>query len=78
LSEKGNAFPPGVWPGDTGAAEWGRRNGVGARDGKGRFHGIKQGCKGRGKDNFGVDPVTGDVFDPSGDIVGNLDDVKPK
>ena len=73
-----SAFPPGVWPGDTGAAEWGRRNGVGARDGKGRFHGVKQGCGGRGTDEFGVDPETGDVYDPAGDIVGNLNDVKPK
>ena len=73
-----SAFPPGVWPGDKGAAEWGRRNGVGARDGKGRFHGVKQGCGGSGTDNFGVDPATGDVYDPAGDVVGNLGDVKPK
>jgi RHS repeat-associated protein len=75
---KSSAFPPGVWPGDKGAAEWGRRNGVGSRDGKGRFHGVKQGCGGSGTDNFGVDPLTGDVYDPAGDVVGNLGDVKPK
>nr|WP_330218542.1 RHS repeat-associated core domain-containing protein [Cupriavidus basilensis] len=40
-SAQASAFPPGVWPGDMGSAEWDRRNGVGARDGKGRFHGIK-------------------------------------
>ncbi len=73
-----NAFPSGVWPGDKGAAEWGRRNGVGTREGKGRFHGIKQGCGGRGTDNFGVNPDTGDVYDPEGHVVGNLDDVKSK
>jgi RHS repeat-associated protein len=73
-----SAFPAGVWPGDKGAAEWGRRNGVGARNGKGRFHGVKQNCGGRGTDSFGVDPATGDVYDPAGDIVGNLNDVKPK
>jgi RHS repeat-associated protein len=72
-------FPPGYWPGPQGAAEWGRRNGVGAREGKGRFHGIKQGCTGsRGTDAYGVNPDTGDVIDPSGDVVGNLDGVKSK
>jgi RHS repeat-associated protein len=73
-----DAFPPGVWQGDKGAAEWGRRNGVGQREGKGRFHGIKQDCGGRGADNFGVNPDTGDVYDPEGHVVGNLDDVKSK
>ena len=74
-----DGYPPGFWPGDKGAAEWGRRNGFGARDGKGRFHGIKQGCPGsRPTDNYGVDPATGDVIDPNGDDVGNLWDAKPK
>jgi hypothetical protein len=72
-------LPPGYWPADTGAAEWGRRTGVGAREGKGRFHGIKQGCPGsKATDVFGVDPKTGDVVDPTGEVVGNLDDVKSK
>lgn len=75
-----DSFPPGVWPADKGAAEWGKRNGVGAREGKGRFHGVKQGrgSRGRATDNFGVDPDTGDVYDPAGDVVGNLGDVKSK
>jgi RHS repeat-associated protein len=74
-----NNFPPGFWPGDKGAAEWGRRNDVGAREGKGRFHGIKQGCPGsKATDNYGVNPDTGDVIDPAGDPVGNLGDVKSK
>ena len=72
------AFPPGVWPGDKGSAEWGRRSGVGSREGKGRFHGVTQNCGGRGTDNYGVDPSTGDVYNPSGEVVGNLNDVKPK
>ena len=74
-----SGLPPGFWPGDKGSAEWGRRNGVGARDGKGRFHGVKQGCPGsKPTDNYGVNPATGDVVDPNGDVVGNLWDAKPK
>ncbi|MDF3031368.1 MAG: repeat protein [Moraxellaceae bacterium] len=71
--------PPGYWPGDAGAAEWGRRNGVGAREGKGRFHGIKQSCPGsRATDDWSTNPETGDVIDPNGDSWGNLEDVKSK
>jgi RHS repeat-associated protein len=74
-----SAFPPGYWPGDKGAAAWGVKNGVGAREGKGRFHGIKQKCKGsKATDKYGVNPDTGDVMDPEGQSVGNLDDVKSK
>jgi RHS repeat-associated protein len=74
-----SSFPPGYWPGNSGAAEWGRRNGVGAREGKGRFHGIKQDCPGsKGTDEYGVDPETGDVIDPEGENVGNLGEVKSK
>jgi RHS repeat-associated protein len=78
-TQQSTGLPPGYWPADTGAAEWGRRTGVGAREGKGRFHGIKQGCPGsKATDVFGVDPKTGDVVDPTGEVVGNLDDVKSK
>jgi RHS repeat-associated protein len=74
-----SGFPPGYWPGDKGAAAWGAKNGVGAREGKGRFHGIKQKCKGsKPTDKYGVNPDTGDVVDPEGNSVGNLDDVKSK
>jgi RHS repeat-associated protein len=72
------ARPPGSWPADRGAAEWGRRNNFGEREGRNRFHGIKQQCGGRGQDDFSVNPGTGDVFDSSGSWVGNLGDVKPK
>ncbi len=34
--------PPGFWSGDKGAEEWGRRNGIGADQGRRRFHDIKQ------------------------------------
>jgi len=74
-----DALPPGYWPADTGAEEWGRRTGVGAKEGKGRFHGIKQSCPGsKATDVFGVNPSTGDVIDPEGEVVGNLEDVKSK
>ena len=67
-------FPPGFWPGDRGAEEWGRRNGVNPDAARRKFHGIKQGDKGKGKDKYGVNPDTGDVANPDGEIVGNLDE----
>lgn len=72
------SWPQGTWPADAGAGEWGRRTGVGAKDGRGRFHGIKQGNKGRPTDKYGVNPETGDVYDPNGEYVGNLNDAKRK
>lgn len=72
-------FPPGYWPGDRGAEEWGRRNDVDPREARGRFHGIKQGCPGsKPKDKYGVNPETGDVIDPEGENAGNLGEVKSK
>ncbi|WP_238345913.1 RHS repeat domain-containing protein [Luteimonas saliphila] len=70
------SFPPGFWPGDSGAAEWGRRNGVGAKEGKDRFHrGVKEHTPGaRGDHDFGVNPQTGEVVDQNGEPVGNLND----
>jgi RHS repeat-associated protein len=67
---------PGYWPGDKGAAEWGRRNGVGGKEGKRRFHkGIKQGDHVSGaSDDYSTNPDTGDVVDPEGEYVGNLED----
>jgi hypothetical protein len=69
--------PPGFWPGDSGAEEWGRRNGVGAAEGRRRFHqGVKQADNmSRPRDDYSVNPETGDVADPEGEIVGNLDEV---
>jgi RHS repeat-associated protein len=74
-----SGLPPGYWPADKGAEEWGRRNGAGSKDGRRRFHRIKQDCVGsKPADEYGVDPDTGDVVDPEGDIIGNLNDAKPK
>jgi RHS repeat-associated protein len=74
-----SAFPPGYWPGDKGAAEWGRREGIGADAGRRRFHRAKQSCPGsKATDKFGVNPDTGDVVDPQGESAGNLGDVKSK
>lgn len=68
-------YPPGFWPGDRGAKEWGRRNGVGEREGGRRFHDIKKGDTGsKPTDSYGVNPGTGDVVDPNGEWVGNLGD----
>jgi RHS repeat-associated protein len=52
----------------------GRRNGVGVRDARNRFHrGVKQHCPGSNPtDAFGVNPDTGDVVDPAGEYVDNL------
>jgi hypothetical protein len=67
--------PPGFWPADSGAAEWGRRNGVGPREGKNKFHGIKRDDPGsRGDDAYGVNPDTGDISRPDGEVIGNLND----
>ncbi|GAB2665385.1 RHS repeat domain-containing protein [Arenimonas aestuarii] len=70
------AFPPGFWPGDAGAAEWGKRNGVGEKEGKDKFHrGVKEHTPGaRGDHDFGVNPKTGEVIDQNGEPVGNLND----
>jgi hypothetical protein len=69
-------FPPGYWPGDKGAKEWGRRDGCGAEEGRRRFHkGIKQGDNmSKATDKYGVNPLTGDVIDPEGEVIGNLGD----
>lgn len=78
-AQQSTGLPPGYWPADAGASAWGRRAGVGAREGKGRFHGIKQKCPGsKATDVFGVNPNTGEVVDPTGEVVGTLDDVKSK
>jgi hypothetical protein len=71
-----NNFPPGYWPGDKGAEEWGRRDGCGPKEGKRRFHkGVKQGDPMSGpRDKYGVDPSNGNVVDPEGEVIGNLND----
>ncbi|GAA6121153.1 RHS repeat-associated core domain-containing protein [Acidovorax sp. FG27] len=73
-----SGLPRGFIPGDKGAEQWGRNNGVDPNDARGRFHGIKQSNKGRGRDRYGVNPQTGEVCDPNGDIVGDLDDAPRK
>jgi RHS repeat-associated protein len=79
LWAQSKGLPQGYWPGDRGAEEWGRRNGVDPRQARGRFHGIKQRCPGsKPRDKFGVNPDTGDVIDTEGEDAGNLGDVKPK
>ncbi len=78
LTEESRRHPNGYWPGDRGAEEWGRRNDVGSNEGRRRFHGIKQADKGqgggKGLDDYGTNPDTGDVVNPQGEVVGNLGD----
>jgi RHS repeat-associated protein len=71
-----SGFPPGYLPGPIGAAEWGRKpGGCGAAEGKRRFHGMKQGDNmSTPPSKYGVNPDTGDVIDPEGESIGNLDD----
>jgi RHS repeat-associated protein len=64
----------GLWPADTGAEEWGRRNDVDPDAARRKFHNIKQQAGGRGRDKFNVNPDTGDIYDPQGEIVGNLNE----
>lgn len=69
--------PPGSWPGPAGAEEWGRRNRVNPDEARRRFHAIKQRDHGQPKDDYYVDPRTGNVYDPNGEFVGNLNDRQP-
>lgn len=73
-----SGLPPGFIPGDKGAEQWGRNNGIAPNDARGRFHGIKQSDKGRGRDKYGVNPQTGEVCNPDGDVVGDLGDAPRK
>jgi RHS repeat-associated protein len=65
-------FPPGFWPADKGSDEWGRKNKVDKTESRNRFHKIKDDCKGKPKDEYAVNPDSGDVVNPEGEIVGNL------
>lgn len=70
------SLPPGFWPADKGAAEWGRRSGLGKSVGTRRFHKVKQDDTTHrgGRADWGVNPDTGDIVDPEGEIHGNLND----
>jgi RHS repeat-associated protein len=71
-----SSFPQGYMPGDKGAEEWGRRNDVGAKEGRRRFHQIKGKQRGnpgsKAADACAVNPETGDVIDGQGQDIGNL------
>jgi hypothetical protein len=70
-----SSLPPGFWPGDKGAEEWGRRHDVDPDEARGDFHDIKGDDPMSGAtDKYGVNPNTGDVVDPKGDPIGNLGD----
>ena len=68
-------MPPGYWPADKGAEEWGRRHGIGASAGRRQFHRkFKQGdtVHSGGESGWSVNPDTGDVKDPDGESHGQL------
>lgn len=63
----------------TGAREWARRqtnlgNEVDPDDAQNAFHDIKDAdlVEGKNPRNYGVDPETGDVTDPKGEVIDNL------
>jgi RHS repeat-associated protein len=61
-------------PGDKGAEEWGRRHGVDKDEARRRFHDVKQGDTAHkgGKQDWTVNPDTGDIKDPDGEVHGTL------
>jgi hypothetical protein len=60
-------------PLDVGGEAWGRKNGVGAAEGRRRAHRIKNSDPmHRPTGKYTVDPETGDVRDPEGEVIGNL------
>lgn len=69
---------PGFWDGARGSEEWGRRNNVDKDEARRRFHGIKHDEKGQGggraTEKYLVNPQTGEVMNPAGEIVGNLEE----
>jgi RHS repeat-associated protein len=71
-----SGLPQGFWPGDKGADEWGRRNGIGAKGGRDIFHDIKRGNRrkpgSKAADNCSVNPETGEVRDGQGEHIGDL------
>lgn len=72
VATQSSGFPPGFWSGPKGAEEWGRRHGVDPGEARGRFHEIKQDDKGRPRDNYGVNPETGEICRPDGEVFDNL------
>jgi len=68
-----SSLPRGFWPAPSGAREWGRNNDVSPKEAQDRFHDIKQGDNmSQPPDDYGVNPNTGDVCDPEGEVIGNL------
>jgi len=66
---------PAIWDAILGAGEWGKRKLNDSDEGKRRFHKIKQKYPGaKATDVYGVNPDTGDVYDPNGEWIGNLEE----
>ncbi len=67
--------PKGTLPADIGSEVWGKRHGINKDKARKKFHDIKgdDGLSGA-DDDLSVDPDSGDVYDPAGDHIGNLND----
>jgi RHS repeat-associated protein len=70
--------PDGAIDAIRGAKDWGRKNGVNPNEAVDRFHDIKKGNRNRpgskAKDDCSVNPDTGEVFDGTGEHIGDLGD----
>ncbi len=70
--------PPGAIDAIRGAREWGKRNGVDPREAVDRFHDIKRGNRNRpgsrASDDCSVNPDTGEIYDATGEHIGDLGD----
>jgi len=67
------ARPRGFWGGDEGAEEWGRRNNVDPDTARRRFHKKKKDDSfSQASDDYSVNPETGEIADPDGEIIDNL------
>ena len=69
--------PKGALPADVGAKQWDKLNGKG-RAGQDAFHDTKQNSPWRGgREDWSIDPETGEIYDPTGEGYDNLNDLCP-
>jgi RHS repeat-associated protein len=74
------SLPPvvaaGIWPLPQGARRWAQLNDKNPLDAQNAAHDIKDAdlVEGKNARDYGVDPETGDVTDPNGEVIDNLND----
>jgi RHS repeat-associated protein len=67
--------PRGFWPLPAGAEEWGRRKKLPPGEARRRAHQKKQADnKSTADDEYSVNPDTGEIADPEGEVIDNLDE----